>query len=98
MLALAGCGEEGTTDAESLRSCVGGRADRVDVSTEEDVTTLVFVSGRSETAASVFPSAQAAESALDAEARIGDAHDKRVRNVLFSGGGATQAAVAECLG
>jgi hypothetical protein len=100
MLAI-GCGGAGTRSAAELRSCVAkrvppGAIDRTVVSTIEGVTTIDYVHAGAETVVSVFPSVNDAQHALDEEARMGDAHDIRTRNVLHSGGGRVEEAVAAC--
>ena len=100
--AAAGCGGDGPRSADSLRSCVGdhlprGAVDRVAASTVEGVTTITYVHRGSETTVSIFASEADAKQAELAEARLGDAHDRRVGNVLYSGGGAAEAAIAACL-
>jgi len=102
MLATAGCGGEDTRSAKSLRACVAGRlapgtVDHVLESTVDGVTTITYLQRAGETLVSVFPSVGAAKEAMDAEARIGDAHDQRVQNVLYGGGGSAAAAVEACL-
>jgi hypothetical protein len=99
----AGCGSSGSRTPDSLRSCVrdrlpAGAVDRVATSTVEGVTTITYVHSGSETTVSVFASEDDAKQAELAEARLGDAHDRRVGNVLYSGGGAPEEAVAACLG
>ena len=99
--AAAGCGG-GPRSADSLRRCVGdhlprGAVDRVAASTVEGVTTITYVHRGSETTVSIFASEADAKQAELAEARLGDAHDRRVGNVLYSGGGAAEAAIAACL-
>jgi hypothetical protein len=61
------------------------------------VTTITYSHRGGETIVSVFASEDDAKEAELAEARLGDAHDRRVANVLYSGGGAAEAAVAACL-
>jgi hypothetical protein len=102
LLTAAGCGGGRTLSAKSLRSCVAGHlapgaVDRVLETTVVGVTTITYLQGGGETIESVFPSVGAAKEAMDAEARIGDAHDQRVQNVLYGGGGSTTAAVKTCL-
>ena len=100
LLAAAACGGENVRSAKSLRSCVAGRlapGDRVLESTVDGVTTITYLQRGGETIVSVFPSVGAAKEAMDAEARIGDAHDQRVQNVLYGGGGSAAAAVEACL-
>jgi hypothetical protein len=98
----AGCGGTGPRSAASLRDCVHdrlprGAVDRITSSTVEGVTTITYVHRGSETTVSVFASQDDAKQAELAEARLGDAHDRRVGNVLYSGGGAAEAAIAACL-
>lgn len=50
-----------------------------------------------ETDLSVFPTVDDAVAAEKAEARLGDAHDRRIRNVLYSGGGPVEAAIVACV-
>ena len=88
--------------ADSLRACIrdrlpAGAVDRVAASTLEGVTTITYVHRGSETTVSVFPSEDDAREAELAEARLGDAHDRRRGNVLYSGGGAVERAVSGCL-
>jgi hypothetical protein len=71
--------------------------DRVLKTTVDGVTTITYLQRGGETIVSVFPSVAAAKEAMDAEARIGDAHDQRVKNVLYGGGGSAAAAVEPCL-
>ena len=66
-------------------------------STEEGVTTLDYVHRGSETIVTIFASAADAEAAEKAEARLGDAHDRRLGNALYSGGGAAETAIVACL-
>jgi ABC-type glycerol-3-phosphate transport system substrate-binding protein len=98
----AGCGGGGPRSADSLRACVrdrlpAGAVDRVGSSTVEGVTTITYVHHGSETSVSIFGSEADAKEAELAEARLGDAHDRRVGNVLYSGGGAAEAAITACL-
>jgi hypothetical protein len=102
VLAMAGCGDEDTRSAKSLRACVEdritlGTVDHVLESTVDGVTTITYLQRAGETLVSVFPSVGAAKEAMDAEARIGDAHDQREQNVLYGGGGSVAAAVEACL-
>jgi hypothetical protein len=101
LLAASACGGSGTRSAAELRSCVSdrlpaGAVDRVVTSTEEGVTSLIYYHAAGQTVVSVFKTAGDAQHALEAEARIGDAHDRRVGSVLYSGGGAIEAAVVAC--
>jgi hypothetical protein len=96
------CGGESTRSSADLRACVAkrlppGAVDRTVVSTVEGVTTIDYVHAGAETVVTVFPSVKDAEHGLEEEARIGDAHDERRKNVLYSGGGAIEAAVVACL-
>jgi hypothetical protein len=96
------CGGSDTRSAADLRSCVAkrlppGAVDRSTVSTVEGVTTIVYAHGGAETVVTVFPSVQEAAHGLEEEARLGDAHDRRMRNVLYGGGGAVEDAVVACL-
>ena len=95
-LALGGCGGESTVDAQDFGGCVR-ETQHPTVHTEEGVTTFIFTANGAETTASVFPSVADAKDALEAEARIGDAHDQRRRNVLYGGGGQAEAAIVACL-
>ena len=100
--AATGCGGGGSRSADSLRNCVSdhlprGAVDRVASSTVEGVTTITYSHRGSETSVSIFASEADAKQAELAEARLGDAHDRRVGNVLYSGGGAAEAAIAACL-
>ena len=99
---MTGCGGDGPRSAESLRDCVhdrrpAGAVDRVASSTVEGVTTITYVHRGSETTVSIFASEDDAKEAELAEARLGDAHDRRVGNVLYSGGGAAEEAIVACL-
>lgn len=99
---LSSCGGSGARSAASLRDCVRdhlapGAVDRVAESTVEGVTTITYYHRGGETTVSVFASEDDAKEAELAEARLGDAHDRRVANVLYSGGGAAEEAVAACL-
>ena len=99
---VAACGGSGARSAGSLRSCVAervppGAVDRTSVSTAEGVTSFDYMHAGDEVVVSVFPSVKDAEHALEEEARIGDAHDTRTRNVLHSGGGVVEKAVVDCL-
>ena len=99
---LAGCGGQTTRTATELRACVKkhlspGAVDHVFASTEEGVTTINYFHRGSETDLTIFKSATDAEQAEKSEARLGDAHDRRVANVLYSGGGAAERAIVDCL-
>ena len=101
-LAATACGGSSAVSSGSLRDCVAkhvpGAADRVRSSVEEGVTTLTWPNGEGgETIASVFASGSDAEKAEKAEARLGDAHDRRAKNVLYSGGGAVEDAIVKCV-
>jgi TRAP-type mannitol/chloroaromatic compound transport system substrate-binding protein len=101
LLGAVSCGGAGAIDADELRSCVRkelppGAVDRVVSSTEQGVTSINYYHRGAETDVSVFASADDAISAEKAEARLGDAHDRRIANVLYSGGGAVEAAVVRC--
>jgi len=99
-LAATACGGSGAVSAESLRDCVAKRVPGATVrsSTEQGVTTLTWPNADGgETIASVFASGSDAEEAEKAEARLGDAHDRRAKNVLYSGGGAVEDAIVECV-
>jgi hypothetical protein len=98
----AGCGGNGTMSAAELEACVAkklppGAVDRVLVTTEEGVTSFVYLHRGSETSVTVFATPGTADAAERAEARLGDAHDRRTRNVLHSGGGVVEDAVVACL-
>jgi hypothetical protein len=101
---LPACGGSDTVSAEKLRACVAnhlppGVVSRTFVHTEAGVTTLnYYTAAGSETDVNVFASASAAKDAEKQEARLGDAHDRRQGNVLYSGGGAAERAVVSCLG
>ncbi len=60
------------------------------------MTSINYYHRGAETDVSVFASADDAMAAEKAEARLGDAHDRRIANVLYSGGGAVEAAVVRC--
>ena len=90
------------TSAADLQACVEkrtprGSVDRFFTSTEQGVTSLSYFHRGSETVASVFESADDAKAAMEAEARIGDAHDQRIANVLYGGGDAAERAIVACL-
>lgn len=98
----SGCGSGGPPSADSLRACVRdrlppGAVDRVVSSTVEGVTTITYVHHGGETSVSIFASEADAKEAELAEARLGDAHDRRVGSVLYSGGGAAETAITTCL-
>ena len=99
---LTGCGGDSTRTAAELRACVDkqlrpGEVDRVFASTEDGVTSINYFRRGSETDLTIFKSAADAEAAEKAEARLGDAHDRRVANVLYSGGGPVERAIVACL-
>jgi hypothetical protein len=99
-LLAAGCGGAKTFTVHDVRSCVpsNGYTD-VFVSTEDGVTSLNYrYANGGEADVSVFASPAAALAAEQQEARLGDAHDRRRANVLYSGGGPVQAALEDCLG
>jgi hypothetical protein len=100
----ASCGGGRQHSAAAFQRCVEGRLSRSDVdhvatSMEEGVASISFVyrDGNADVA-SIFKSVADAKEAEKAEARIGDAHDKRVRNVLYSGGRDFDAAIIACVG
>jgi hypothetical protein len=100
-LLAAACGGSKPRSAASIRGCIEKRVprsayDSVVASTEEGVVSLNYYRRGNETAVSIFPSEDDAAAAEEAEARLGDAHDRRVRNVLYSGGGAIERAVRAC--
>jgi hypothetical protein len=102
LLVVAACGG-GTMSAASIQKCVRehvppGAIDRVFTNTEAGVTSVNYFHDGAETDLSVFPSAADAEAAEKAEARLGDAHDRRLRNVLYSGGGVIEQAIVDCVG
>ena len=92
---MAGCGSGGAQSAASLRSCIEDRLPAG--SFDEGVTSLNYFHNGSETDVTIFKSASDAVDAEAAEARLGDAHDRRIKNVLYSGGGAIEAAVVQCV-
>jgi hypothetical protein len=99
---VAGCGAYKALPANDVRACVKehlppGAVDRVFVNTEEGVTSVNYYHRGAETDVTIFNSAADAEEAEKAEARLGDAHDRRVANVLYSGGGAVERAITTCL-
>ena len=102
VLALAGCGSS-LHSAAGIRACVAkrlppGAVDRVFANTEEGVTSVNYFHNGSETDLSIFKSVKDAVAAEAAEARLGDAHDRRLKNVLYSGGGVIEAAIVACVG
>jgi hypothetical protein len=102
VVVASACGGGGDTSAADLRACVAkrlpaGAVDRTIVSTVEGVTTIDYVHNGAETVVTVFPSAKEAAHGLEEEARLGDAHDQRTRNVLYGGGGVVEDAVVACL-
>jgi hypothetical protein len=101
VLGAVSCGGADTVSADDLKGCVrkelpAGAVDRVLVTHEEGVTSLNYYRRGGETDVSVFATAADAIAAEKAEARLGDAHDRRIKNVLYSGGGAVEAAVIRC--
>ncbi len=99
---VAGCGGTSARSAADLRSCVDkqlpkGAVDHVFANTEEGVTSINYFHRGGETDLTIFKTAADAEAAEQAEARLGDAHDRRVENVLYSGGGAVERAIVGCL-
>jgi hypothetical protein len=102
VVVAAGCGSGGPKSADDIQECVkkrlpAGAVDRVFVNTEEGVTSVNYFRNGSETDMSVFPSVDDAVAAEQAEARLGDAHDRRLKNVLYSGGGPVEAAIVQCV-
>ena len=100
--AASACGGEQTRSASSLRACVAaqlplGFADRIATHTEQGVTSITYFHHGNEIDVTVFKNAKDAIAAEKAEARLGDAHDRRTGNVLHSGGGAIEDAVVNCL-
>jgi hypothetical protein len=98
----AGCGGSKTLSARDVRACVDkhlspGAVDRVFASTEQGVTSVNYFHRGAETDLTIFKSARDAEAAEKAEARLGDAHDRRIANVLYSGGGAVERAIVTCV-
>jgi hypothetical protein len=77
----------------------GGKVDHATSTTVEGVTSVAyFQQGAASVELTIFPTVSAARNGEAAEARIGDAHDRRIANVLYSGGGLrVRAAVASCL-
>lgn len=74
-----------------------GSAVRTDSSTVEGVTTARFFDrGGSEIELTIFKTVNGAKQAEAAEARIGDAHDRRVGNMLYTGGDDVARAVSSC--
>ena len=100
---VVACGGSSLRSASAIRACVDkrlppGAVDRVAVSTEEGVTSINYFHNGTETDMSVFPSVRDAMDAESAEARLGDAHDRRVKHVLYSGGGVIESAIVKCIG
>ena len=101
-LLAAGCGGSSDRSPAAIRNCIEDRVPRSSyekliASTEEGVVSLNYYrSGGDETTISIFPSEADAMSAEQAEARLGDAHDRRLRTVLYSGGGPIERAVRAC--
>jgi hypothetical protein len=96
---LAACGGATTYSSAHVRACIPRDAyTRVLLTKEEGVTSLTyFYEDGSEADISVFPSSHDADDAEKQEARLGDAHDRRRANVLYTGGGPVQAALEACL-
>jgi uncharacterized protein YggE len=99
VLVLAACGAAKSYSAADVRACIPhGAYTRMLVTREEGVTSInYYYADGSEADISVFRSAHDAEDAEKQEARLGDAHDRRRANVLYSGGGPVQAALEKCL-
>ena len=103
LAALSGCGGSDAVSPGKLQACVGETLapspySRPTVYTDAGVTTIKYYGKNGvETDVSVFPSAEAARHAEEEEARLGDAHDRRKANVLYSGGGRVERAVIACL-
>jgi hypothetical protein len=101
LVSVTACGEPRPRTAAALRSCVAERlprdaVDRVVVSEEAGVTSLNYFHHGAEVDVSVFATDADAIAAEQAEARLGDAHDRRIGNVLYGGGGVVEAAVVHC--
>jgi TRAP-type mannitol/chloroaromatic compound transport system substrate-binding protein len=101
VVVATGCGS-GTKSAADIQECVkkrlpAGAVDRIFANTEEGVTSVNYFHKGGETDMSVFASVDDAVAAERAEARLGDAHDRRLKNVLYSGGGPVEAAIVECV-
>jgi len=97
----AACGDSKPHSAAAIRACLSDRLprsayDRVVATSEEGVVSLNYFRRGEETAVSIFPGESDAVEAKAAEARLGDAHDQRIRNVLVNGGGAIETAVRAC--
>ena len=102
VIALAGCGSS-LRSAADIQSCVkkrlpAGAVDRIFASTEQGVTSVNYFHNGTETDMSIFPNVKAAIDAEKAEARLGDAHDRRRKQVLSSGGGVIEQAIVACVG
>ena len=97
-VALTACGGAKSHSAADVRSCIPRHLyAHVLVTREEGVTSLNYsYADGTETDISVFPSTHDAVAAEKEEARLGDAHDRRLANVLYSGGGPVQAALERC--
>jgi hypothetical protein len=98
----AGCGTSSPPTAAELRSCIEhalpkGFTPAVSTSVDDGVTSLVYTEGGAEAYVTVFDSVEGAKEAEESEARLGDAHDRRIRNVLYSGGGPVETATVACL-
>jgi hypothetical protein len=101
VVVAAGCGS-GPKSAADIQECVKkrvpvGGVDRIFANTEEGVTSVNYFHKGGETDMSVFASVDDAVAAERAEARLGDAHDRRLKNVLYSGGGPVEAAIVQCV-
>ena len=99
---VVGCGGTSARSATDLRACVDkqlpkGAVDRIFANTEEGVTSINYFHRGGETDLTIFQTAADTEAAEKAEARLGDAHDRRVANVLYSGGGVVERAIVSCL-
>jgi hypothetical protein len=102
VVVAAACGGSKAKSADAVQQCVkkhvpAGMIDRAFASTEEGVTSVNYTVNGNEITMSVFESPADAMAAEKAEARLGDAHDRRLKNVLYSGGGAIEAAIVACV-
>jgi hypothetical protein len=101
-VAATSCGGHAPRTAADIQACVkehlpSAAVDRTFVSTEEGVTSLTYLRRGDETIVTIFKSSDDAIAAVEAEARIGDAHDKRIDNVLYNGGGSVVTTLTSCL-